>query len=73
MRIPFELRCQIGEQDWDKISKTEKLRALAWAMESIIMGGTTKMTKGEENKIRSLESIRRSILRDGIIDIEDKD
>jgi len=70
MIFPFELTLQICGRDWDKMSKKEKLNAIAWAMESILMSSTEKMTGGEEKKLQRLNAIRKNVLKDGIKDME---
>lgn len=68
--IPFELRAQIGGKDWDSLTKTEQLRAIAWAMESILMSDTKPINRTECNKIKGLNVIRRKVLKDYINDKE---
>ena len=70
MTIPFELRCQIKDRDWDSLSKKEKLQALAWAMESILMDDSRKLTSGDEKKLSRLSVIRQGVLKDNINDRE---
>lgn len=68
--IPFELRAQIGGKDWNSLSKKEKLQALAWAMEGILMDDSKKFTSGDEKKLGRLNAIRKGVLKDDIKEIE---
>lgn len=71
MRVfPFELRVQIGGRDWESLTKTEQLRAIAWAMEEVLMSDTRPLNRTEINKLRELGTIRKKVLKDYIIDKE---
>ncbi len=70
MDFPLELRMQIGKRNWRDLSKQEKLVALAWAMEGVLMRGTGVITSGERRKLNGMERLRRRVLKDFIKDKE---